>query len=448
MTTTLIISILASLFIAWIWVDYFRLIDIYDKKDILAIACTFILGFSFAYLVFPINDYAMDHICINEGVSTWQDWWYSFIRVGMVEELVKIIPLFIILKIFPKEFNEPIDYIGFASFSALGFSAAENILYFEHFGPFVMVGRSILSTLSHMFDSSIVAYGIIWLIYRKNKQSWLYLILFFIVASASHGFYDFWLISEKFKDWGILVSVLYFMLTVSVFSTMLTNAINNSKFFSYKKIVQSGKVTNRLLAYYGILLLLVVALIAITENVYFALFGAIFFLYKYGFIIVICIIRLSRFKLVENRWEPIRLEFPFQLNSYSPLEGKRYSIRIKGDGFDETLINKYYQETALISPLGRNSSFLGKPTKCFIEKKLFLRNDEVYYVAKVFQSIDSEEFYRFILKPKLRGKTNIQQTYPIVAIMEFDASHDLSNTNLHRKDFQFREWVVLKDFII
>ena len=52
----------------------------------------------------------------------------------MLEELVKIVPLFIILKIFPQEFNEPIDYLGFAAFSALGFSAAENILYFDNYG--------------------------------------------------------------------------------------------------------------------------------------------------------------------------------------------------------------------------------------------------------------------------------------------------------------------------
>lgn len=448
MITDLIISILLSLFIAWIWVDYFRLIDIYDKKDLLAIACTFILGFSFAYLVFPINDFMMDKSGINLGVSTWQDWWYSFIRVGMLEELVKIIPLFIILKIFPKEFNEPVDYLGFAAFSALGFSAAENILYFDHYGPFVVVGRSILATLSHMFDTCIVAYGLIWLIYRKNKQSWLYLLLFYLLASLSHGFYDFWLLSDKFEGWGWLVSVLYFMFTVSVFATMLTNAINNSKYFSYKKIVHSGKVTNRLLIYYSIVMAFSLLLITLTENVYFALFGSIYFLYKYGFIIVICIIRLSRFKLVENHWEPIRLELPFMLNSYSPIEGTRYTIRVKGDGFDETLINKYYQEMATISPLSRNSPFLGKPTKCFIEKKLFLRNDEVYYVAKVYQSPTSEEFYRFILKPKLRGKTNINQQYPVAALMEFDASHNLSDQSLNRQDFKFREWVVLRDHAV
>ena len=236
------------------------------------------------------------------------------------------------------------------------------------------------------------------------------------------------------------------MITVSVFATMLSNAINNSKYFSYKKIVHSGKVTNRLLIYYSIVMAFSLLLIAHTENVYFALFGSIYFLYKYGFIIVICIIRLSRFKLVENRWEPIRLELPFMLNSYSPIEGTRYTIRVKGDGFDETLINKYYQEMATISPLSRNSPFLGKPTKCFIEKKLFLRNDEVYYMAKIYQSPTSEDYYRFILKPKLRGKTNIKQQYPVTALMEFDASHNLTDSSLNRQDFKFREWVVLQDF--
>jgi len=387
----------------------------------------------------------MDFTGIKKGVSTGQDWWYSFIRIGMLEELIKIVPLFIILKLFAKEFNEPIDYLGFTAFSALGFSAAENILYIENYGPYVIIGRSILATLSHMFDTCIVAYGIIWVKFRNQNNAWIYFALFFILAAASHGFYDFWLISPKFEEYGIIISVLYFLFTVSIFSTMLSNAINNSKYFSYKKIVHSGKITGRMLLYYGILMLLILVVISIEENPYFAIFGFIYFLYKYGFIIVICVIRLSRFKLVEKRWEPIRLELPFQLNSYSALEGKSYTIRIKGDGFDETLINRYYQEYAQIAPLSRNSPFLGKATKCFIEKKIFLQNDETYYVVKVFQSISSDTFYRFILKPKLRGKTSINKQYPIAAIMEFDASHDLSKPTLNRGDFKFREWVILKD---
>ena len=47
---------------------------------------------------------------------------------GLSEEIIKIIPVLIILKT-TKFINEPIDYIIYSSISALGFAFIENIQY-------------------------------------------------------------------------------------------------------------------------------------------------------------------------------------------------------------------------------------------------------------------------------------------------------------------------------
>ncbi|MES2589880.1 MAG: hypothetical protein V4622_12955 [Bacteroidota bacterium] len=47
----LFLYIFISIFIAWIWVDYFRLIDIYEKDKLKFIIPTFILGGASVYII-------------------------------------------------------------------------------------------------------------------------------------------------------------------------------------------------------------------------------------------------------------------------------------------------------------------------------------------------------------------------------------------------------------
>ncbi|PCJ67646.1 MAG: hypothetical protein COA58_00490 [Bacteroidetes bacterium] len=445
MTIYLIISILTAIFISWIWVDYFRLIDIYDTKSFSSILTTFLLGAGFAFLVFPLNDYLMDYTFWELGRGYISDFLYCTVRIGMIEELVKIVPLIIIIKVFPKQFNEPIDYIGFACFSALGFAASENVIYMHRYDYDVIIGRAILAATSHMFNSAIVAYGFIWAKYRKEKKNTTAtILLFFILASLSHGFYDFWLIQEDVKSYGFIITIIYFFLTISVFSTMITNAINNSKFFNYKKIIKSAYISQRLILYFVVLFILSFIHLAIVQDIIIAVAFTFGYLLKYGLLIVVFTIRLSRFKLIEKRWDAIKLEFPFSIESTSNYERGRYRIKVKGEGYDETAINSFYQEYCICSPISRNSPFLGTSTKGFIEKKLFLKNDETYYIMRIYKSRDSNEWYRFLVKPKTNGRTMMNEINPIVALLEFDSSHNLSDNELNKKDFVFKEWISIK----
>ena len=84
------------------------------------------------------------------------DFIYCILGIGAIEELMKIIPLFLVM-FFSKQLKEPIDYVVFASISALGFAFIENLIYFDEAGLKTIQGRSLSSTVTHMFNSSLIA---------------------------------------------------------------------------------------------------------------------------------------------------------------------------------------------------------------------------------------------------------------------------------------------------
>ena len=123
--------IVIAIFIAWIWVDYYRLIDIYENEKLKYFILTFILGCSSVFIVLGLNKFLLDSFQFELNGEFVNDFLYCIFKIGMVEEIAKTVPFVLIFFLFKKQFNEPIDYLAFISISALGFSAAENVLYFE-----------------------------------------------------------------------------------------------------------------------------------------------------------------------------------------------------------------------------------------------------------------------------------------------------------------------------
>jgi len=150
----------------------------------------------------------------------------------------------IIIYIFSRSvFKQPIDYIAFAAISALGFAAAENTIYFINHHGEVISSRAILTSVGHMFYSALIGYGIVLVKYRNIKISFKIWIIpgFALLAVFSHAFYDFWLITGHGAS-SMLISILFFLFTVSWYSTILNNALNNSSTFSYKRTISSDAV--------------------------------------------------------------------------------------------------------------------------------------------------------------------------------------------------------------
>lgn len=436
--------IIIAVFIAWIWVDYYRLIDIYEKEKLKYFILTFVLGCASVFIVTGVNDYFLDRFEFALNGEFINDFLYSVFKIGMLEEVAKMIPFLIVYFLFKKQFNEPIDYLAYISISALGFSAMENVLYFQKYGPYIINNRAILATVGHMFDTSLIAYGIIRYKYYHKNRGVLGIVAFFFLAALSHGFYDFWLLFESTKSGGWIITILYFLVTISIFAVILNNAINNSPFFSYKKVIDSNKVVSRLLMYYGIVFLAQFIVLIFVENLSYAISHLYVSVLLTGFIIVVSCVRLSRFKLIKGRWTNLKIELPFSISQGDPysMRSSFFRLRIKGESFNEAYINVYYEEYFSLQPLSQRNTYLGSSRAAFIEKKVFLKNDETYYVAKVFHNGESGTYETILLKPKVSNTTMVNDKYPIVAILKTDVDIDSGNLKNHR--FKFKEWAYLK----
>jgi hypothetical protein len=234
--------------------------------------------------------------------------------------------------------------------------------------------------------------------------------------------------------------------TISVFAVILNNALNNSTFFSYKKVIDSDKVAGRLLMYYGIVFLIQFVMLIFFENVTYAIKNFIGSMYFSGFIVVVSCVRLSRFKLIKDRWQKLKIELPFAFSQGDPygMRSSRATLRIKGESYNEASINVFYEEYFYLIPISNRTTYLGYERLTFIERKLFLKNDETFYLAKVFHDGEDGEHTKLLLKAKTNDATMVSDKYPIVAVLEMDSLSEIENTALSSGDFTFKEWAYIK----
>lgn len=434
-----------ALFIAWIWVDYFRMIDIYERESPVYFLITFILGAASVGIVLIIED-ILKGLSFNLNGSFINDFFYCVIRIGVVEEFAKFIPFLIVFRLFTKEINEPIDYFVYLSISALGFSAAENVIYFNNHGANLIIARSILATLSHIFDTSLIACGFIIYKYKTHRHPYQSFLLFFMLAALAHGFYDFWLIYKETQGIGVLVTIIYFFFTISIFATILNNALNNSTFFSYRKVIDSKMVSTKMLLYYLVVFIIQTLLVTIKDGPVTAAKGSIITLLMTGFIVTVAVVRLSRFKLIPGKWNRIIVELPFTIRFLTGKGNPVIDIHIKGDSFNEAHVNAFYEEYFLLFSFSEKHSDIEFYRNAYIEKKLFLHKDETYYLAKIFNPQDAREYHYRLLKPKTTNITMKRDRYPIVAVLNFDHVADFENHSNKPDDFVFETWAYIKPF--
>ncbi|MCE3295764.1 MAG: hypothetical protein K0R65_1478 [Crocinitomicaceae bacterium] len=439
----LYLYILISLFIAWIWVDYYRLIDIYERDKLRYVIPTFVLGGASVLIVLGAHELFINDLGFDFNADPLNDFLMSTFQIGLLEEIAKTIPFLLVLGFFRKQFNEPVDFLFYISVSALGFSAVENVMYFYMKGPEIINGRAILASVGHMFDTSLVAYGII--LYRYKKQNIAVVFLFLLLAALSHGIYDFWLLYKGAESYGWIITILYFLLTISIYATILNNCLNNSSFFTYKRVVDSHKVSGRLLLYYGIVFAAQFVFVAFKYNIENAVRGLLGSFWITGFIVVVTVVRLSRFKLIRERWHKIRFELPFYFGydaDYGSARSRR-SLRVKGESFNEVHITAFYEEYFDLVPVSRRATYLGMVKTSYIERKLFLKNDESYFVTRIYHDEARTNHDTYLLKPKKTSQTMIADKYPIVAILRANDLFDFENP-AHDSKFNFVEWAYIK----
>lgn len=439
-----------AFYIAWIWVEYYRLIDIYDTDRLIHFLICFLFGGASVELVFLMNDLLLNSLGMHLTGIWWKDFLYTTFKIGALEELAKFSGFGLFYLLFKRVITEPIDVLAYVATAALGFSAVENVLYFNKFGASIIDGRAVLSTVGHMFDTALIGYGLVIVKFvYQNQRKWV-LLLYWLMASVAHGIYDFTLMYEPLGNAGIWILLIYFFVCIELFATMLNNAVNNSKYFTYTKVINPSSVALKLFGYYLVLFVIQDAVLLLDVSFSEALqkFGST--LLFTGIIITITIIRMSRFKLIPGRWSSLRLSLPFSIIAASPTSmypmfvGLR--IQINGESLDETMLNTLYHKHFELVPLSTNGR-LKEAKHAFISEKFFLADDESFYQVDIWLDPNTDVTTSFIIKPKRHAKTQSMKREQIVWLLELKKDKKLLPGITSERDFNFVEWCTIRSII-
>ncbi len=386
-------ALIAGLIISIIWMIFLRNMDFFNKERWIDILLVFIGGAIFTNLCLFYYDTAHYDWGIVRNGSFWNDFFYSIGIIGFSEELVKLIPWLLFVK-FSKRVNEPYDYILYASVAALGFAFTENLIYLE--SPQNIVIRFLMSTTSHMFDASLVAYSIILAKYKyKTRRAKIIApIIGFALACFSHGFYDFWLISSSTVGMSI-VTTIFFLFTLHLWFYMINNATNHSSFFDKKLLKVHQNMEFLSLSILAIILLQYIFLSikygAQPANIMLR-FGTTF---TVGFLLYVTFI-MTNFRAIQGRW--FKYSFPLSqlINEYVgfPFPGRKSSQ------------NHIGLHLRIFAP--KSNRYIGDqlPVSGHCERKITVSGAENCYILRLNKGIDLVGYYSnvVIIKPKSRNE--------------------------------------------
>jgi protease PrsW len=287
------LGVLVAFAISVIWMIYLRKLDVFEPEEWKHIIIVFLMGCTTVWAVFPITEFMKTYAGFQLNNEIFNDFIYSWVGIGMVEELIKMVPLIIIVR-FRKIVNEPYDFLLYASVSALGFAFIENAVYIERTDFYAINGRALMSTVAHMTFSSIIGYGMLISSCRGFRKGWHYILGAFLVASLMHGFYDFWLINPIAREFSGL-SFVFFILTTHFWFTLKNKTINASYFYDETKRISNDSIRYFIILWMVVLLMVSTLLIGVfhgssTANTF--LLGQ---LYSFGFLIYYLGFSFSRF---------------------------------------------------------------------------------------------------------------------------------------------------------
>ena len=188
--TTIAAIIAPSLF----WIGYFYYKDRFKPEPLLKLGGSFVLGFASGLIcalllrglhVFGLTD---DPLWLSHA-NRIQFFIYSLLISGIIEESFKFFP-FILYVLKYRSFDEKTDGVIYASMIALGFAGFENLGYLPYMKGFELVGRAIVSPLTHTIFSSIWGY-LVGKAFFSKKRLWQASLAGILIAGLIHGLFNF-----------------------------------------------------------------------------------------------------------------------------------------------------------------------------------------------------------------------------------------------------------------
>ncbi len=331
--TLFALSTVTSFGISFVWYRYLTWLDMFEREQRRYILLAFALACGSTLLVFPITDLLERYTPLVLDGSAWNDWWYSTLAIGLVEETVKLLPYLVLLR-FTRQVNEPFDHVLYGSISALGFAFMENVQYLERSGLHAFGGRAFTSSVSHMFDTSIICYGVAMALHR-GRPVWPRVPLLLLVAALAHGFYDFWLLAPGRPA---ALTFLFYLGTLHLWVVMKTNLVNISPHYFAGALAVNRTIRYRILSGFVVLFALVAVLVQLragnAEAWDFAKENAL----DMAGTLVLLTMTFSSYTFIRGRIAPLRV--PLDLRKWflpryeegADLSGQRITLRLTTRG--------------------------------------------------------------------------------------------------------------------
>jgi RsiW-degrading membrane proteinase PrsW (M82 family) len=415
-----------ALLILIVWFSYLLLIHKYlIKRWKLALLVLF-LGMSFAFVTSLITDFNTYVLGFKLKDDFFADFFYCVIGIGAIEEFVKILPLLLVMA-FSKALKEPIDFVVFASISALGFAFIENLIYFDEGGLNTIQGRSLSSTVTHMFDSSLVAYGIAIGKFAKKKNWGWYFLIFYVLASICHGFYDFWLINSTARSFSF-ITFIWLLASMVLWVSVLNNCLNNSY---NKKIIWTynpDKLNSYLLFGLSAIFLLEYFMIGWRFNAEVANLELTKDLSSGFFLLIFLTTKLSKFDVIPNYWAPLKFWDWNTLFSIPRVETKTFNLdQIVGS---KVKIENYGEYGILSKHL---------PVEGEVVKRELLSWEKDWYLIKLETPLNVawKKQYFLFLKTKDANEIFLHRKKQPVQVRLVNKIDDLAKDRKLKRDFLF-----------
>ena len=422
------------------WLDYFRKIDVFEAEKLKHLIVALFVGCFTPFLsIFIYRLIDLTGFDLNGDI--YNDLFYTIVAIGANEELSKILGVIIVFKILKNHINEPIDYLIYAGVTALGFSIVENFKYFNNYGIQIISTRAFYSALVHIINTTIIVYGFYRLKLFNKGQQLSNTIIAFIVSASSHGLFDFFLLNNFIGDITPLFATLVYLIGINFWVQMLNNANNYSTHFSYEKVHFSSNIFYRLLFWYLATLIITVIYNMIVFSPERALSYFLSSLGADGLLLLIVILRASRFRIFKNKYFDVKIELPFYITKNNDEDFKflyLLPIKIRGESAFEYKLTTFLNKIIELHPLNTDNTLLKEPLKVNLTEKVLLNDDVVVYKAEH----NSTTYY---LKPKTRGETETTDDHPISGLYTLKTAQNTNDaTQINYSDLVFLEWIYVK----
>jgi RsiW-degrading membrane proteinase PrsW (M82 family) len=451
----IILKAFAALMLAFIWAVYLRKVNVFTKISWLQILFPLIIGALSTIFVFEL-----DLPDITKNIDPKNDVLLRFIRftyfIALMEEFCKfaafllvaitVLALSGVLK--RRSLIEEPNIIIYASLVALGFATVENYVYLEKSGISVVYWRGIMSTVSHIVATTIVA-GFLIVGYRHSIfRAILYSFIGLVIATLVHGLYDFFL--SFGLSFFFIVTLIIFSVQIEVWARILNNFLNFSTRIYLNKCLDRNTLQKFLLiAFLAAGMVQLIGLIY-EEGLRKGILTHLNLLSQELIITIVLIVRITRFTVIPRYWQRILPVLPISIRrgnfqrSIIPTS-PRFFLKIKGDEFNEyPFTSRIDQEVKLRALPKKEMDFDIEVNVKMITKKFIGPKKELYYLCEIldFHTIHPQFNSRYVLiRPKNYGSKTYRGT-PIVGLIAMKGFVNLEE--IHPKDCKFISWVIMK----